>query len=121
MTSQNPDPLNPFGPPVPTTGQAYAVDFVDPAREGDATGGLIPYKNPKALIAYYLGIFSMLPLLGLPLGIAALVLGFLGIRDYKRSPIIKGVVHAWIGIGCSLFGMLFHFLILAGIVVALVA
>ena len=29
--------------------------------EGDATGGIIPYKNPKALIAYYLGIFSGFP------------------------------------------------------------
>jgi uncharacterized membrane protein YvbJ len=31
-------------------------------------GGLIP-KNAKALWAYYLGIFSFIPLIGLPLGI----------------------------------------------------
>ena len=72
------------------------------ANEGDATGGIIPYKNPKALIAYYLGIFSGLPLIGLPLGIAAFVLGIMGLRDRNRNPVIKGSIHAGIGIGCGL-------------------
>lgn len=66
--------------------------------EGDSTGGLIPYKNPKALTAYYLGLFSFIPCLGLPLGIAALVLGIMGLRARSRNPVIKGSVHAWIGI-----------------------
>ena len=75
--------------------------------EGDATGGIIPYKNPKALIAYYLGILSGLPLIGLPLGIAAFILGFLGLRDRRRNPVIKGSIHAGIGIGCGcLFSLL---------------
>ncbi len=69
--------------------------------DGDTTGGLIPYKNPKALIAYYLGILSGLPIIGLPIGIAAFVLGVLGLRDRKRNPIIKGSIHAGIGIGCG--------------------
>lgn len=63
--------------------------------EGDATGGLIPYKNPKALIAYYLGIGSLLIF---PLGFVSIVLGFMGLADRKRNPVIKGSVHAWIGI-----------------------
>ncbi|MEY2727204.1 MAG: hypothetical protein RLZZ458_3071 [Planctomycetota bacterium] len=71
--------------------------------EGDATGGIIPYKNPKALIAYYLGILSGLPLIGLPLGLAALILGILGLRDRSQNPVIKGSVHAAIGIGCGGF------------------
>ena len=29
--------------------------------EGDATGGVIPYKNVPALVAYYLGVFSLIP------------------------------------------------------------
>jgi hypothetical protein len=75
--------------------------------EGDATGGVIPYKNPKALIAYYLGIFSGLPIIGLPIGVAAFILGFLGLRDRRRNPVIKGSVHAGIGIGCGcLFSLL---------------
>jgi len=67
-------------------------------NEGDSTGGLIPYKNPHALIAYYLGLFSLAPCIGLPLGIGGLVLGIIGLKKRRENPIIKGSVHAWIGI-----------------------
>lgn len=76
-------------------------------QEGDGTGGVIPYKNPKALIAYYLGIISGLPLIGFPFAVAAFILGILGLRDRKKNPVIKGSAHAWIGIGCGgLFAVL---------------
>ena len=86
--------------PDPTEPNPYAVDvqdaqLVQPAeRAGDGTGGLIPYKNPAALAAYYLGLFSLFPVLG----IFAFVLGIAGLRARKRNPAIKGSVHAWIGI-----------------------
>ena len=76
------------------------------SEEGDATGGIIPYKNPKALIAYYLGIFSGFPVIGFFLAIPALVLGIMGLRDRNRNPAIKGSIHAGIGIGCGAFFML---------------
>ncbi len=66
--------------------------------EGDATGGLIPYKNPSALTAYYCGIFSVLPVLGFFLGLTGLILGIKGLRYAKEHPEAKGQVHAWIGI-----------------------
>jgi len=69
-----------------------------PASETDSTGGLIPYKNPHALIAYYLGLFSLFPCLGLLLAIPAFILGIIGLKRYKAKPIIHGSVHAWIGI-----------------------
>ena len=86
---------------------------------GDGTGGLIPFKNPKALIAYYLGIFSGLPVIGLPIGVAAFILGIMGLRDRARNPIIKGSVHAGIGIGCGGFFALLWTLVLALMVVTL--
>jgi len=67
-------------------------------EHGDSTGGIIPYKNPHALTAYYLGVFSIIPLLGLFLGAAALVLGIIGLRKRRERPIIRGAAHAWIGI-----------------------
>ncbi len=73
--------------------------------EGDKTGGLIPYKNPHALIAYYLGIAALLPVVGLPIGIASIILGIIGLRKRRENPVIKGSVHAIIGIvfgACSL-------------------
>src|SRR5262245_35885357 len=71
---------------------------VEPARSGDATGGIIPYKNPAALIAYYLGIFSIIPFLGLFLGIPAVILGIIGLVQRRKHPVIRGAIHAWIGI-----------------------
>lgn len=74
------------------------------SSQGDRTGGVIPYKNPQALAAYYLGLFSIIPFLGLFLGIAAIVLGKLGLDKRKENPAIKGKAHAWVGLGCgSLF------------------
>ncbi len=69
-----------------------------PHSETDSTGGIIPYKNPHALIAYYLGLFSLLPCVGIALAIPALILGVIGLRNRNRNPQIRGSVHAWIGI-----------------------
>jgi hypothetical protein len=66
--------------------------------QGDATGGLIPYKNPPALTAYYLGVFSLIPLIGLILGVAAVIMGVLGLRKRKALPQCRGGGHAWAGI-----------------------
>jgi hypothetical protein len=59
---------------------------------------LIPYKNPKALIAYYLGVFGLIPCLGALLGPAALILGILGLRLVRQYPTAKGTGHAIAGI-----------------------
>jgi hypothetical protein len=66
--------------------------------EGDSTGGLIPYKNTPALIAYYLGIFSLIPCFGLLLAIPAFILGIIGLQKRAQNPAVKGSAHAWIGI-----------------------
>lgn len=59
---------------------------------------LIPYKNAQALWAYYLGVFSLIPCLGIPLGIAALILGVRGVKYSGLHPEAKGKAHAWAGI-----------------------
>lgn len=76
-----------------------------PPIEPDATGGIIPYKNVPALIAYYCGAFSIF--LFFPIVIAGLVLGIVGLRRAKRHPAVRGQVHAWIGIVAGgIFGAL---------------
>jgi hypothetical protein len=64
----------------------------------DATGGVIPYKNPHALIAYYCGIFSLIPFIGVIVAIPGFILGIIGLRKRRENPMLKGAVHAWIGI-----------------------
>ena len=66
--------------------------------KGDATGGVIPYKNPPALIAYYCGVFSLIPIIGIVAGIPGVIFGFVGLSRSRANPPIKGAVHAWIGI-----------------------
>jgi hypothetical protein len=67
-----------------------------PSPPGDATHGVIPYKNIPALLAYYAGVFSVIPFF--PIGLTALALGIAGLRARGRNPAIKGSIHAWIGI-----------------------
>ena len=59
---------------------------------------LIPYKNAQALWAYYLGVFALIPCFGMPLGIAALILGIRALKYSGQHPEAKGKAHAWVGI-----------------------
>lgn len=78
-------------PVVPALPAAFVVD-------DNPMSTVVPYKNPKALIAYYLAIFALIPCLGLPLGIAALCLGIAGLKVVRAHPNAHGKVHAWIGV-----------------------
>ena len=89
-------------------------EFDDTGDGGIST--LIPYRNPKALAAYYFGFFSLIPMVGLLTAPFAVVLGVLGVRTARAKPEAKGLVHAFIGIAfgmislmCNLLGMLFYF------------
>ncbi len=87
----------------PRTGVAPAAP-----PEGDATGGIIPYKNSPALVGYYLGVFSLAPCIGIPLGIAAIICGVLGLKKRKREPHVKGSAHAVVGIVLGSISLLYH-------------
>jgi GYF domain 2 len=82
-------------------------------RSNDTISTIIPYKNSPALIAYYFGVFSIIPFIGFFLGIAGFVLGVMGLRRASRHPEAKGKVHAWIGIiAGGFFGLLYLVLII---------
>jgi hypothetical protein len=95
------DPNQPPPPPPPPS----------LITRGDATGGIIPYKNPHALAAYYLGIVGLIPVIGFFLAIAAIFLGFSGIKKRRLDPIIKGTAHAIIGIVLGFISIGYHVLI----------
>jgi hypothetical protein len=91
-------------------------------RRDDGVETFIPYRNPQGLIAYYLGVFALIPCVGLLvgpadyltwwcpnlrrllacagllLGPAALILGILGYRYSQRHPTARGGGHAIAGI-----------------------
>ncbi|PHR96491.1 MAG: hypothetical protein COA78_28770 [Blastopirellula sp.] len=89
----NDDQQNPFESP-----QASASATSQSSETGDATGGLIPYKNVPALISYYLGVFSIIPFIGFFLAVPAIILGVMGLQKKAKNPHVKGTAHAWVGI-----------------------
>lgn len=73
----------------------------------EVLGGLIPVNNPNALLSYYIGIFAFIPMIGIVLGIAAVVLGIKALKFAAQYPMVKGKTHAWVGILCGgFFGLL---------------
>lgn len=121
METRPPPPLPDDQPQPQTTPQTAPQTTPEhrPAPTPDATGGVIPYKNPAALIGYYLGIFGLFPTLGLPLAVAAVVLGIIGLRRRKRGLAYGGSVHAWVAIVlgsiASLYNGFFVFLLIAAV------
>jgi phage FluMu protein Com len=70
-------------------------------RSSESDGGLdslIPYKNAWALWSYYLSVFSLIPCIAIPLGLAALITGIKGLSYANEHPKAKGKAHAWVGI-----------------------
>src|SRR5262249_33632445 len=70
-------------------------------RRPRADGGistLTPYRNGRALGAYYCGVFSLIPCAGLILGPLALIFGVLGLRFANEYPTAGGKGHAIAGI-----------------------
>ncbi len=94
--------------PLPPPDGSFSTPPPSSAPVADTTGGIIPYKNPRALTAYYIGLFSLLPVLGLAMAPAAVVLGLQGLRYARQYPLVKGQVHAWIGLICGGLWSLIH-------------
>ncbi len=100
-------------------------DLASLPRGDDATATLIPYRNMPALLGYYLGVFSLsacipiLGIVGIGMGIAAVVLGIKGLRNARANPLAKGTVHAWIAIICgtifTLAGLAINIAVIAAI------
>ncbi len=86
-----PPPTNAAHPPVEPTAPVQT-------NADSGVGVIIPYRNGPALAAYYLAVFSLIPFLGILLGVLAFVFGIIGVRLRSRNPEVHGIVHAWIGI-----------------------
>jgi hypothetical protein len=102
------DKVRPIRPPPPD--DEYDDDYDDPERfrRKDAVETLIPYRNPLGLTAYYMGVFALIPCVGLLLGPAAFILGILGLRYGKKNPTAGGAGHAIAGIVLGTLVVLGH-------------
>ena len=98
-----------MAPPQPQPMQQSA----DPANSA-AFQTFMPTQNKDAIICYYLGFVGIIPGIGLPFAIAALVYGRKAMKQYRLNPTpgakghaITGIVLAWFALaGWILFGLL---------------
>jgi hypothetical protein len=67
---------------------------------------LIPTGNPMALVGYYLGVGSLIPILGLALSPFAIICGIIGAVKANSNPQAAGMGHAITAIVLGLFGQL---------------
>mgnify|MGYP001403225031 FL=1 len=67
---------------------------------------IIPTGNPSALIGYYLGVASLIPLVGILTGLPAIILGGVGSSKAKANSSAGGMGHAITAIVLGLIGVL---------------
>lgn len=87
--AQNPQPMG-QQPAQTVNAQTVASD--------DAFQKMIPTKNVPSLISYYLGIFGLIPFLGLPFAIGAVVLGHIAMKQFRANPTPGAKGHAMTGL-----------------------
>ena len=82
----------------PATEQAPTAEPAPPSVPRTGFKRLVPMENRQALAAYYVGVASLIPILGIILGPAAIVYGIEGIRHARQQPAHHGKTHATFGI-----------------------
>lgn len=88
MTTTKPTPHKPSSSPKSSSS----------TTQNDVIQALIPTQNKPALIAYYCGVFGLIPILGMPFTIAAIIMGLRGLAQYKQHPTPGAKVHGMIGL-----------------------
>jgi len=83
----------------------HCKSYLDPsiAPRAPAPGAvdrmLMPVGRPtSAIAAGYLGLFSLFPLIGAPLGVLAFVCGMSALKKIRNDPELHGKGRAWFGI-----------------------
>src|SRR5262249_42203900 len=112
---------DPYTPPAASPRDPAPPRPPGPSAEDETVATIIPYKNASALTAYYLGLFSCFPVLGLPLAVVAPWLRGQGMAAAKRDPRVHGTAHAWIGLVCGTIGLFISLFLIGGIALALLA
>ena len=102
----------------------HCRQYLDPAaRPADAPHSkldrlMLPVDRPvTAIAAGYLGLFSFVPIFGLPFQIAAVVCGILAVQKINSTPGLAGKGRAWFGI---VVGLLMGLLSIFGLIAIIV-
>jgi len=72
----------------------------------DPLQSLVPYNNKYSLWSYYLGVIGMIPIFGIPFGIASFVFSKKGLDYIAENPGVGGEGHCRLGRGLSILGLI---------------
>jgi hypothetical protein len=101
-------------------GELYEEDTGRAAGDASAEQGLqwlVPIgRSGWSIAAGYLGLLSCLPIIGLLLGILALITGILGLRHSSRNPEIGGRGRAIFGIVLGAINIIFNSILIFALV-----
>lgn len=64
------------------------------SSQNNSIQAMIPTQNMPALIGYYFGVFGLIPFVGFPLAIVAVILGSIGLSKAKKNPTPGAKGHA---------------------------
>jgi hypothetical protein len=105
----------------------YCREYLDPSARpapdppDTVERMLLPVGRPMSAIASgYLGLLALFPIVGLLCGIAALITGFVALRQLRANPRLAGRGRAWFGIVVGGLSTLLHVVVLVVLLVGLV-
>ena len=73
---------------------------------------IVPTRNGPAIAAWYLGVFGLIPGLGLPLAVAAIAMGIMGLK--RASEVKVGLWHSILGLFLGVIMLFITALVLFG-------
>lgn len=87
----------------------YCREWVDPERRSrDLRDGSLLGNTPgKAIIAGYLGLLALFPVIGCPLGVAGVLFGIAALAEIRKDASLRGRGRAWVGIVLGALGAVF--------------
>jgi hypothetical protein len=98
MGPQNTQPTTePAASPAPTQAAPEQMQQAQqaPATKAGLPASWLPTQNKPALIGYYLGFAGLLPFVGFPFAVAAVVLGIIALKKEKVQHVPGAKAHAF--------------------------
>lgn len=99
-TASSPQPIeaeNTNTPVAPQAAQPQAMQPAPQVQNSDLSQTFMPTQNSDSLVAYYLGFVGLLPFIGLPFAVAALVYANKAMAKFRENPTPGAKGHAITG------------------------
>ena len=70
----------------------------NPQQQNNVSQTVMPTKNPASIVSYYCGVFGLVPIIGFPLSINAVISGHKAMKLWRIQPTPGAKGHAMTGL-----------------------